>query len=84
MLCSDFWVKRVQMEGQYDSSDHGVVMGRKKKNMGICTDKQTAKEHVFMSHDVCECVILLAVRGERVWARRQQIHPPLGAQSEGR
>lgn len=40
MLCSDFWVKRVQMEGQYDSSDHGVVMGRKKKNMGICTDKQ--------------------------------------------
>lgn len=51
------------MEGQYDSIDHGD--GKKKENMGICTDKQTAKEHVFMSHDVCECVTLLAVRGER-------------------
>ena len=57
--------------------------GKKKKKYGHLY-RQTAKEHVFMSHDVCECVILLAVRGERVWARRQQIHPPLGAQSEGR
>lgn len=29
MLCSDFWVKRVQMEGQCDSIDHGD--GKKKK-----------------------------------------------------
>lgn len=41
MLCSDFWVKRVQMEGQYDSSDHGVVMGRKKKIWAfVQTNKQ--------------------------------------------
>lgn len=39
MLCSDFWVKRVQMEGQYDSIDHGD--GKKKKIWAfVQTNKQ--------------------------------------------